>query len=254
MAILTNPFINMINSYNGLPEKPAPAYLSDELKQLFRKREVALYISMRQVLDQVTQLLADDEKIINMLPMTDEANSGYATDGIMGMYAPDSEATKQYRDAQSSLRGNRLMIFTNRRIIFFIVIEFMDDPKQYFSYSYESIKSIKLKSKYFRSADLEHIGKTHTYGSYTLDFETTDRHIFTEFLTKENGELFKQNLLTIPGMQHIEVGNKASRVNRLDYIFSNFSFSFKVFLWVGFGITAWCFIAAVATWIMTLLH
>lgn len=252
MAILTNPFIDVVNSLNGLSTPPIPRQESDTLADIRRQREVALFITMHQVLDQVDQLLAPGEKIINLLPMTNEDNSGYATDGVFGMYVPQTEATKDYRDAQFSLRGNRLMVFTDRRIIFFIVIEFLDNPKQYFSYEYTHIKYVKLAAKRVRAEDPKHLGKPQYYGYYSFDFETTDKHVFTEFLTQENGELFKHNLLTIPGMKDIQIGDKVKRFTLFDQMFSNTSLSYKIALIVAVILVGGNLLGAFINWLLGL--
>lgn len=227
--IFSNPFIEVVSNMNGLTAKSFVKPATPYLQQKYRERQAALYITMQQILDQVTKLLDDDEKIINFMPMTDEQNSQVATNGIMGMYHPKTAAAKQYLHEQDSLRGNRLMVFTNKRMIFFIVIEFLDDPTQYFSHPYSSLHAIKLK-RHTQTLPVDHQGiKRVTDAWYTLDFETDDRHIFTEILTPENGQLFKKNALTIPAMQGIMISDKVSRVNLFDLIFSNVTGQYKFF-------------------------
>lgn len=238
--IFSNPFIEVVSNMNGLTTKTFVKPATPYLQQKYRERKAALYITMQQVLDQVTTLLAADEKIINFMPMTDEQNSQVATAGIMGMYHPKTEAAKSYMNEQDSLRGNRIMVFTNKRMIFFIVIEFLDDPKQYFYYQYSALHAIKLK-KHSQVEPIDHQGlKRVTTAWYTLDFETDDRHIFTEILTPENGQLFKKNALTIPAMQGILISDKVSRVNLFDFIFSNVGGEFGCLniFFIGFAIVS----------------
>lgn len=235
MAIFTNPFIDVVNSFNGLPNKPINSHLSTEMQKRKQQRSVAMYLTMRHILDEVQQLLQPDEKIINLLPMTNEENSQMATGGIMGMYAPQTEETKQYIHDQTSLRGNRLMVFTNQRIIFFIVIEFLDNPKQYFSYNYDQLQAVKLAERKISVPGNDHFWKRDYYTYYSLDFETDDKHVFTEFLTKENGQLFKKNLLTIPAMAHVQITDHVVRPNKFDYVFSNTDLASKI-LFLGIPI------------------
>lgn len=235
MSIFTNPFIEVVNSFNGLTNQPTTSTLSTEMQQRRQKRTVSMYLTMRTVMAQVQELLAPDEKIINLLPMTDESNSAAATGGVMGMYVPKTDTTKAYMKDQASLRGNRLMVFTNERIIFFIVIEFLDDPKQYFSYNYDQLPSVKLVDKRVSFPSNENFWKRAYMHYYSVDFETSDKHVFTEFLTKQNGELFKQNLLTIPGLANTQVTNGVTRANKFDYLFSNVSLATKV-LYIGLPI------------------
>ena len=232
MAIFTNPFIEVVNSFNGLPNKPTNSHLSTEMQKRKQQRTVAMYLTMRHILDEVQKLLQPDEKIINLLPMTNEEYSQMATGGIMGMYAPQSEETKQYIHDQTSLRGNRLMVFTNQRIIFFIVIEFLDNPKQFFSYNYDQLQAVKLAERKISVPGNEHFWQRDYFTYYSLDFETDDKHVFTEFLTNENGQLFKRNLLTIPAMAHVQISDHVVRPNKFDYVFSNVSLQSKI-LYVG---------------------
>ncbi|MFD1465329.1 hypothetical protein ACFQ4L_04385 [Lapidilactobacillus mulanensis] len=227
--ILTNPFVEVVNQMNGIPKKYEPKS-TPELRQKYQERQVALYITMQDVLTKVTQLLGDGEKIVNFLPMTNEDNTAAATDGIMGMYAPQTDESKEYIKAQDSLRGNRLMVFTNQRIIFFIVVEFIDDQSQYFSYEYDQMPAIKFKKHQMKApkkGDIVINQDQQTW--YTLDFETKDGHVFQEFLTADNGKVFKQNLLTIPAMSQIRITNHATRNNRFDLIFGNILTGFTAY-------------------------
>lgn len=218
--IFSNPFVEVINGMNGLPTKVYIQPATDYLRRKYKEREAKLFITMQQVLAQVNDLLAPDEKIINFMPMTDENNSQMATGGVMGMYNIKTLAGKDYMKAQDSLRGNRLMIFTDRRIIFFILIEFIDDPTQYFSYQYSELHNVKLR-EHKQKVPLPENGVEPEDVWYGLDFETDNKHIFTEFLTQENGQLFKKNLLTIPSMQGIKLTDKVTINSRFDLIFGN---------------------------------
>ncbi|WP_125606112.1 hypothetical protein [Lapidilactobacillus bayanensis] len=231
--IFSNPFIEVVSNMNGLTAKSFVKPATPYLRQKYRERQAALYITMQQVLDQLTKLLEPDEKIINFMPMTDEQNSQFATGGVMGMYHPKTTAAQKYMHEQDSLRGNRIMAFTNKRMIFFIVIEFLDDPNQYFSYEYSALHSIKLK-RHSQVVPTDHRGlKRVTDAWYTLDFETDDRHIFTEILTSENGQLFKKNTLTIPAMKNISITDRVTRIKKLDMYFSNVAGQYGCFMWFG---------------------
>lgn len=223
MAVILNPFIKVINSMNGIPTQVSGFDGNQFLQQRFQAREASLYISMHQVMAQVAKLLAPGEKIINMLPMTNEENAGIATDGMMGMYAPKQQATKDYVTSQSSLRGNRLMIFTDRRMIFFVVIEFLDDPTAYYSYEYRELKHLMLKQHTTTIPGAKPWQRAY-FSSYHVDFETPERHIFSETLTEDNFKLFKHNLLTIPAMGDIEITGKMDRSWRRDNWLSNWHF------------------------------
>lgn len=246
MPILTNPFVKVVNQMNGIPTTVTGLEDMPELKARYKAREASLYISMQQVLSQVAELLAPDEDILSMMPMTNEENAGYATDGIMGMYAPQTQKAKDYIKSQSSLRGNRLMLFTNQRMIFFVVIEFIDDPTAYYSYAYDQIKAIAFK-KHRMSIPGQKFYQRQWYIWYTLDFETPDRHIFNEVLTAANGELFRRNLLTIPGMSQIEIKDHMDRYYKRDNYLSSGMFWIKV----TFGMMAFALLLALLSFLFT---
>ncbi|WP_204122408.1 hypothetical protein [Lacticaseibacillus mingshuiensis] len=252
MSTLANPFTRVIADLNGVPARPLAEASMTELDRIRKRKEAKLYITMQQVMAQVTDLLAPGEQLINLMAMTNEQNSGMATDGIMGMYAPKSQRAKAYIKEQASLRGNRLMAFTDRRIIFFIVIEFLDDPTAYFSYKYSDIKAIALREKHLNVPSDGTRGFIHrkTVSWYFLDFQTADGHIFSESLTEANGALFKQNLLTIPGMADIEVSRRITRRNKFDFVMSNVSLGWKLLL----GLLAVVFLPVLYELVKLLIH
>ncbi|WP_125706121.1 hypothetical protein [Lacticaseibacillus daqingensis] len=219
MPILSNPFIEVVNAMNGIPTKPRG--LTSALQQRYKAREAAMYITMHQVLAQVTDLLAPGEQLVNLLPMTNEANSAAGSDGVMGMYAPKMTTAKAYVAAQASLRGNRLLVFTTRRMLFLVVIEFLDDPTAYFSYPYTHIQAMKLKQRRMSIPGNHHFWSRETITWAVVDFQTTDGNIFTETLTSANAALLKRNLLEIPAMADIVITDHVTRVRRLDYWLSN---------------------------------
>ncbi|WP_179394368.1 hypothetical protein [Lacticaseibacillus absianus] len=219
MPSTTNPFIRVVNGMNGLPQRPLAQTPMTFRQKLYRKRMAALTVTMHQVLEQVGALLEPGETLVNMLPMTNEANSAAATDGLMGMYGVKTEQARDYVTTQASLRGNRLMVFTDRRIIFFIVIEFLDDSQAYYSYPYSALDWVMLRADPAPGAAGQAM-----INPYTLDFETADRHVFTEFLTPENAQMFKENLLRIPAMANIRLSDHVHRRRRWDQFASNLDF------------------------------
>lgn len=243
MPILTNPFVDVVNGMNGIQTRPVG--LSQPLQQRYNARQAAMYITMQTVMTKVTGMLAPGEKIINLMPMTNEQNSAAATDGIMGMYAAKTAPAKRYLHEQDSLRGNRLMVFTTTRILFFIVIEFLDDDSAYFSYPYSSLKAIQLSERHMsipasrpakQAKQAAPAGKQPPFWQrehlswYVLDFQTTDNHVFTESLTAANGALFKHNSLTIPGMRDIEITAHPTRNTRFDAVMSNGAMQWRLMM------------------------
>ena len=255
MTTLLNPFVDVVNQINGFPERPKGRYfngLTPELHERYRVKKVKLYITLQKALQEVDKILEPDEKIVNMMPVTNENGSNAATSGVMGMYAAKTATAADYIKEQDSLRDNRLMIFTDRRMIFFVMIEFIDDPTVYYSYYYDRIPVLKLK-KHRESipADNNRPWRHNVLHWYTLDFQTTDKRACTEILNVENAELFKRNLLMIPNMAKIEISDSVFRGTKFDYIFSNINFGIRAnnVIFIGMGI-----ILGIALIVYLLIH
>ncbi|MFC6315847.1 hypothetical protein ACFQHW_09770 [Lapidilactobacillus achengensis] len=235
MATLTNPFVAVVDQINGFPQRPHSLYfkqLSPGIQERYRVKKVKMYITLQKALEQVGKILEPDEKIVNMMPITNENGSTAATSGVMGMYAAKTATATDYIKEQDSLRDNRLLIFTDRRMIFFVVIEFIDDPTVYYSYYYDRIPALKLKQhKQSIPTDNHRPWRRNVLHWYTLDFQTTDKRVFTEILNADNADLFKRNLLMIPKMTEIEVTDRVKRRSKFDFAMSNVNFS----IWSGNG-------------------
>lgn len=220
-----NPYVAIINQMNGFPDQTDLSDADPQLRINYQARQANLYLTMQAILAKLKQQLRPEEMIVNLMPITNENSSQTATNGYLGMYAAKSDQAAAYIKAQRSLRGNRLLVFTDQRLIFLVLVEFLDDPTKFFSYDYDKIKSIKLKEhKASEPGELARPWKRKHYKWYTLDFQTDDLQVFTETLDVTNTKLFKRNLLTIPGMQHIEVSRYVRRKNVFQFIFSNINF------------------------------
>ncbi|WP_125769033.1 PH domain-containing protein [Lapidilactobacillus wuchangensis] len=223
-----NPYVAVIDQMNGFPDQTDLTQVDESLRIAYQTREASLYLTMQQVLTKLKDQLRPEEMIINLMPITNENGSQVATNGYMGMYAAKSTAGENYIKTQKNLRGNRLLVFTDQRIIFLILVEFIDDPSQFFSYDYDKIKAIKLKEhRASEPAELAKPWKRKHYKWFTLDFQTEDLQVFTETLDVKNAKLFKRNLLTIPGMKAIEISRYVRRKNVFQFIFSNTNFMIK---------------------------
>ena len=109
------------------PFKKAFWQLNDELggkqdlstqdkKRLFEQTK--MYIFLQDFLKKLTPYLEEGEVIQAYLPMTNQGNTAVATGGIMGMaYAREPEA-RAYVENFHDVRGNRLLVFTNQRMLF----------------------------------------------------------------------------------------------------------------------------------------
>ena len=220
------------------PFKKAFWQLNDELagkqdlstqdkKRLFEQTK--MYIFLQDFLKKLTPYLEEGEVIQAYLPMTNQENTAVATGGIMGMaYAREPEA-RAYVENFHDVRGNRLLVFTNQRMLFVVIVEFLEE-RLFYSYPYDSIQSIlfkKHKIGYFdwSAATIGAIRKQTHY--YTLDFQAGN-HIFTEMLAEDDGVIFQRQLETIPALQGILLGEKVQRERNFDLIFSNASLQLKL--------------------------
>ncbi|WP_270598425.1 PH domain-containing protein [Enterococcus asini] len=220
------------------PFKKAFWKLNDELggkqdlstqdkKRLFEQTK--MYIFLQDFLKKLTPYLEEGEVIQAYLPMTNQENTAVATGGIMGMaYAREPEA-RAYVENFHDVRGNRLLVFTNQRMLFVVIVEFLEE-RLFYSYPYDSIQSIlfkKHKIGYFdwSAATIGAIRKQTHY--YTLDFQAGD-HIFTEMLAEDDGVIFQRQLETVPALQGILLGEKVQRERKFDLIFSNASLQLKL--------------------------
>lgn len=220
------------------PFKKAFWQLNDELagkqdlstqdkKRLFEQTK--MYIFLQDFLKKLTPYLEEGEVIQAYLPMTNQENTAVATGGIMGMaYAREPEA-RAYVENFHDVRGNRLLVFTNQRMLFVVIVEFLEE-RLFYSYPYDSIQSIlfkKHKIGYFdwSAATIGAIRKQTHY--YTLDFQAGD-HIFTEMLAEDDGVIFQRQLETVPALQGILLGEKVQRERKFDLVFSNASLQLKL--------------------------
>lgn len=220
------------------PFKKAFWQLNDELggkqdlstqdkKRLFEQTK--MYIFLQDFLKKLTPYLEEGEVIQAYLPMTNQENTAVATGGIMGMaYAREPEA-RAYVENFHDVRGNRLLVFTNQRMLFVVIVEFLEE-RLFYSYPYDSIQSIlfkKHKIGYFdwSAATIGAIRKQTHY--YTLDFQAGN-YIFTEMLAEDDGVIFQRQLETVPALQGILLGEKVQRERKFNLIFSNASLHLKL--------------------------
>lgn len=209
---------------------------ANEKKQLFD--ETKMYIFIQDFLKKLTPYLQEDEVIQSYLPLTNQDNSAIMTGGIMGMAYARTPDARAYLNTFHTVRGNRLLIFTDQRMIFVVVIDFLEDHT-YFSYPYDSIKSFMLKEHtfgYFDWANKDGLRKQDSY--YTFDFQAGN-HVFTEMLSPEDAQIFQRQLQEIDGLKHVLITDKAKRNNWLDRVFSNVTLHIRLL----YGVTILAFLA-----------
>lgn len=218
---MANPFKAVINQINNEITNSSKRKLNtQQRKNLFNQTK--MYIFLQDFIEKVKPLLEEGEEIHAYLPMTNDGQNASAVGlGLLGMYHPESEEAKAYVKNFNDLRGNRILIFTNQRMIFTTIIEFLDQ-RTFFSYPYTTIKAITLKENklaYFDWDDSFPPKRVALY-TYTFDFES-ENHIFTELLGQRDADILKRQLLEIPALKEILVTRKVYRKQRFDRIVNN---------------------------------
>lgn len=218
---MINPFKIVINQLNNEIRADSKKELNaQQKKKLFNQTK--MYIFLQDFIEKIKPYLEEDETIQAYLPMTNDGQNISAVGlGLLGMYHPESEEAKAYVKDFNDLRGNRLLIFTDQRMIFTTIIEFLDQ-KTFFSYPYTTIKAITLKenkTSYFDWDD-SFPPKRVALFSYIFDFES-ENHIFSEMLGQRDADILKRQLSDIPELKEIVVTTKIYRKRTFDRIVNN---------------------------------
>lgn len=128
------------------------------------------------VINKINNILGKEEKIILLIPITNEKNEAYFSDGSYGWYAASNKEAIDYSRIFKDTIGNRLLIFTNKRLIFINLIRFIDNY-DYHNYLYGDIKDIKIKPIYRENHEF-----------MTLYFSKKDNTYFIEELYMDEGK------------------------------------------------------------------
>jgi hypothetical protein len=169
--------------------------------------------------EEVKPLLQDGEEIQGYFPMTtDGQNSSVTGVGLLGMMTVKTEKGKEYVKEFQELRGNRMLLFTDTRILFITPLELLEE-NLYYSYPYDSIGAITIKK---HSARLFGKGRPEVKGEvwYLLDFQS-ETHIFTEMISEAHVETLKELMNRIPAFGQIPLAEKINRGNFFDRVASN---------------------------------
>lgn len=218
---MVNPFKAVIKQINSEITNSSKKELNAEQKlNLFNQTK--MYIFLQDFIEKFKPYLEEGEEIHAYLPMTNDGQNASAVGlGLLGMYHPESEEAKAYVKNFNDLRGNRVLIFTDKRMLFVTIIEFLD-KRTFFSYPYTTIKAITLKKNkmtYFDWDDSFPPKRIALY-TYTFDFESQN-HIFSELLSQPDADILKRQLLEIPLLKDILVIQKIYRDRRFDRIVNN---------------------------------
>lgn len=204
---------------NDRLHQPASATeLSQEEKVIF----------LQKLAGQIADLLEEGETIQGYLPMTSGDSIAITNAGIAGYAYARKEDAKKYIELFKETRGNRLLVFTEKRMLFLAILDFLEEGS-WFSYPYETIDSFFIQPKTINYRD-EKIKKQKIVWYY-LDFQA-GKQIFSDLLTEKNAGLFKEFHEQIPALQKVPFGKKIYRRKLLDRVTSNFGFlvsTFKIF-------------------------
>lgn len=197
--------------------------------QLFERSKY--YILLQELLADIQVELASSEEICGFLPMTVAENTAATNQGIGGMGYARTKKAKQYVKNFSDTRGNRLFIFTNQRIIYLIILDYLED-KNYFSYPYKEIHSIYLEPHPLSYRDPKGMKKKEIVWYY-VDFQAGN-HIFSEIFTETDAEVFRKNWQEIEAFHKIPQAKRIYRQRPFDRIMSNLQFSGRLLYFLNF--------------------
>ena len=180
----------------------------------------------QHVLAELEANFLPNEELLHAVPVTN-SNSHLATSGLMGLTYAKKTLAKNYVTDFASLRGNRALLFTNQRLIFVVVLDFLEDG-QFFTYPYPSITSIyfkrhKISALSSKAADIRvvEMAKAGQDYYYYLDFES-DNHYFTEIFSPADAEKLFKIFHEIPGLKNkVNAEPSVYRKLKFDRVWSN---------------------------------
>lgn len=187
------------------------------------------YIFFQELMTEIQALLDADETVQGYLPLSSSGNLAISNQGIAGLSYARTERAKQYVKQFNDTRSNRLFVFTEKRLLFLVVIDFLDD-QTYFSYPYSSIPVFSLKTRKLNRFEKPEDEEILFWGYF--DFQS-DNHIFSDVLTKKDYELFQRFHETIPALKKIPITEKIHRKSPLDYVISNWHFNYRVMIFAN---------------------
>lgn len=210
-----------------LPEADAP---DTQAATPATKEKLAI---MQTMLRELQTKLAVDEEIIDYLPLTNAHNTAVETSGWMGLSHATKPLAQQYMQLFDDLRGNRLLLFTNQRMLLVFPVDFFEAGR-FTSYFYQDIPGIMLRQNK-ASVWTRLLKKKNEASWYVLDFQSK-AGIFSETLQPFQKEQFLKTIAKIPAAQAVPIGSRLRRKNKFDQIVNNFEYTLKVgyffnFLW-----------------------
>lgn len=177
-------------------------------------------ILIKNLLKELKTTLSEDEFIFGYLPLDSYENNTITTTGWMGLEYVHSEEGKEYLKTFKNVRGNRLLVFTNKRILSVVPIHFIE-TKKYYSYLYKNIPAFTIK-------EIKQWGAKKETKDYYFDFYAEGATgIFSEMINERDKQLLLEILSTIPEAKTIEINEKIVRKRKFDKIFNNPQLGFK---------------------------
>ena len=235
---IRNIFKQSVSDLNKSNEKERPKgdLTPNEKKQLFLRTK--MYVILQEIMEELSQNFEENEAIAGYLAFSNEENSTSGTMGWAGMMQVTTPRGRDYLNTFHELRGHRLLVFTNKKMYFMVVLEYIE-KNLFYTYDYHTIEKIKFKKNQTSYREWRSVGRFEKEESihYTLDFQAGNR-IFTEILTEKDGETFLDLREKIPALKAIEITEKATRNSPFSYVFSNINFSVKtltILSWLFFG-------------------
>ncbi|MGC6767622.1 PH domain-containing protein [Enterococcus sp. LJL51] len=222
-----NIFIKSVRNLNS-HSLDTNSFSKKRKKELYK--QTRMYIFLRELTESLSSTyFKKDETLQTLLPLTtDGANTSFMSLGIIGAYHPKSEKAKKYVREFHDLRGNRLLILTNQRIIFMTIIEYLDE-ELFYSYPYEEIKKITLKKNtlsYFDWGTSFPPKKTPLH-TYFFDFECSN-HIFSELLDETDAKILLNQFEKTTTLHPIPIVENTYRKRRFDFFVNNFQLGYQL--------------------------
>lgn len=215
----------MLNSKNSFEAVVKNDLTTLEKNKLFRQAK--MYILWQQLQELIKKELHVGEEILDAMPMTNENNSQVFTSGMMGMSYARTPLARSYVETFYDIRGNRLLLFTNERIIFLVVLDYLENGK-YYTYDYENIDNIYLKRFKISAFSLRssnpqvmEVAKQGENHYYLLDFEA-DGHYLEEIFPPKDAEKLLEIFGEIPQLKDkVNTHKKIYRKRKWDRVFAN---------------------------------
>lgn len=190
------------------------------------KNQAKYYIFLQGVLDSLREKFAPDEVIETYLALSNASNPAMTSTGWMGMGYARKEKAREYVNIFNDTRGNRLLVFTNQRMIYLTLLDYLEEDR-YASFAYDKIKGIRFKEKKLSYWDFSAKSRKQVSSYYLVDFQAENR-IFSETLDEQDARVFRDQLENIPLLNKVKIDDCVHRSNHFDYFFSNPSFWYKL--------------------------